>query len=71
MEHIKRMEVELSELNEKIEKLEEFWDAELKNPKYTNETQRLLLGIQHHNMLGYREALKQRITYDTEKTNKD
>ena len=65
MEHIKRMEVELQELEEKIEKLEIFLKKETKEPKFTDEEQRINLHLQKSYMRKYAEILSCRIHYDT------
>lgn len=65
MEHIKRLEVELQELEEKIEKLEVFLAKETKEPKFTDEEQRINLHLQKNYMKNYAEILKCRIHYDT------
>lgn len=65
MEHIKRMEVELQELEEKIEKLTVFLEKEKKEPKFTDEEHRTLLKLQKGHMEDYASVLKQRIYYDT------
>lgn len=64
MEHIKRMEVELQELENKIEKLTVFLEKESEKPKYTDDIQRILLENQKEHMKSYARILKQRIYYD-------
>lgn len=68
MEHVKRMEVELQELENKIEKLTVFLEKEKKEPKFTDEEQRALLELQKGHMEDYASVLKQRIYYDTLKS---
>lgn len=68
MKHIERMEVELKELKEKIEKGKEFLKFETKSPEFTDEIQRQLLIVQLAYMASYAEALKARINYDKEKS---
>lgn len=65
MEHIKRMEVELQELENKIEKLTVFLEKENEKPKYTDDIQRILLENQKEHMKSYARILKHRIHYDT------
>lgn len=65
MEHIKRMKVELQELEDKIEKLRIFLDKETKEHKFTDEEQRTLLELQKGHMESYASILRQRIYYDT------
>lgn len=65
MEHIERMQVELKELKEKMNKLEVFFTNETLDPKYTDEVQRDNLARQFEYMLGYANILKKRIAYDS------
>lgn len=67
LNHIERMELELEELSEKIEKGQQFLDKEKVNPKFTDETQIFFLSEQLIHMVGYREALRDRIKYDSKK----
>lgn len=67
MEHIKRMELELKELEDKIEKLSIFLEKEKIEPKFTDEIQRVLLENQKDHMKSYARILKHRIFYDTKK----
>lgn len=67
MAHIKRMELELKELNEKIEKGIEFLDKEIEKPNFTDETQRIRLACQIEYMSNYASVLKERIEYDKAK----
>lgn len=71
MEHIKRMEKEVEELMQKAEKLHDFLEQELENPNFTDDIQRIYLGIQVSHMVNYVEVLKLRIEYDTEKLKKE
>ena len=71
MEHIKRMEKEVEDLIQKAEKLHDFLEEELKNPKFTDDIQRIYLGIRVSHMVNYVEVLKSRIEYDTEKLKKE
>ena len=64
MEHIKRMETELKELNEKRMKLSDFLTSELEKPKFTNEIQRIKMCIQLEYMNQYAGILEGRIEYD-------
>ena len=66
VEHIRRMEKEYEELEEKGIKLQEFLEKEMKEPKFTNEKQRLLLGIQMTYMKNYLMVLEERIENDKE-----
>lgn len=65
--HIKRMEQEEKELNEKIEKAFEFLEKEKSKPIFTDEIQRKFLSQQLNHMIGYREVLRFRIEYDRNK----
>lgn len=65
--HIERMESELKILSIKIEKLSTFLSNETKEAKFTDPTQRLFLSQQLNHMFGYRETLRDRIKYDSEK----
>lgn len=67
MEHIKRMENELVELKEKIEKGWEFLNKEMDKPKFTDEQQRHGLHLQLMYMGNYAEILEKRISYDRKK----
>lgn len=69
--HIERMEVELQELGDKIERLAIFIEREKIEPKFTDEEQRIKLVLQKEYMINYAGILKQRIYYDTLKANKD
>ncbi|WP_270749678.1 crAss001_48 related protein [Fusobacterium hominis] len=69
MEHIKRMETELAELEERIQKAQYFLKKELSEPKFTDEIQRMELSCQIEYMINYARILKDRITYDTKKLN--
>lgn len=68
-QHIEKMELELKELNEKIEKNLKFLDKEIQNPKFTDEAQRIRLAIQMEYMLNYASVLNERIEYDKTKEN--
>lgn len=68
MKHIERMEVELKELKEKIEKGTEFLNVETEYPKFTDEIQRQNLYAQMLYMENYAEILETRINYDKEKS---
>lgn len=70
LNHIERMELELEELSEKIEKGQQFLDKEYENPKFTDEVQRYSLEEQLKHMRGYKEYLKGRISYDFLKQHK-
>ncbi len=70
MEHVERMKVELKELEQKITKGAEFLEKEIESPKFTDNFQRVALGIQLSHMQNYASVLKDRIDYDTEKANK-
>lgn len=63
--YIERMEFELQELEEKIEKLTVFLEKENEKPKYTDDIQRILLENQKEHMKSYARILKHRIHYDT------
>ncbi|MGL5051258.1 MAG: crAss001_48 related protein [Fusobacteriaceae bacterium] len=67
MTHIERMELEFTELNDKIVKGQEFIAKENKEPKFLDGTQRFLLSEQLSSMLDYREILRDRIKYDSNK----
>lgn len=67
LNHIERMELELEELSEKIDKGQEFLYKENKEPKFTDEIQRFFLKEQLQCMVGYRETLRDRIKYDLSK----
>lgn len=67
MNHIERMEVELKELKEKIEKAKDFMEKELEEAKFTSEMQRLHLHEQLVHMWCYAGALEKRIKYDKDK----
>lgn len=67
MEHIKRMENELEELEEKIKNAKEFLEKEFIEPKFTDEAQRQSLAIQVCYMIDYSEILRGRIRYDKNK----
>lgn len=69
MEHIKRMETELAELEERTQKAQDFLKKELSEPKFTDEIQRMELSCQIEYMINYARILKDRITYDTKKLN--
>lgn len=69
MEHIKRMETELAELEERTQKAQYFLKKELSEPKFTDEIQRMELSCQIEYMINYARILKDRITYDTKKLN--
>lgn len=64
MNHIERMELELSELNEKIEKADLFLTKEIDEPNKLNDAQKIMLGIQISYMIDYASILKERINYD-------
>ena len=66
MEHIKRMEVEYKELEEKGLKLQTFLEKEMESPKFTNEKQRQLLFLQLSHMWNYKAVLEERIKNDKE-----
>lgn len=68
-EHIEKMELELKELDEKIQKGREFLEKEIQNPKFTDEVQRIRLAIQMEYMLNYACVLNERIEYDKSKEN--
>lgn len=68
-QHIEKMELELKELNEKIEKNLKFLDKEIQDPKITDEVQRIRLAIQMEYMLHYASVLNERIEYDKTKEN--
>lgn len=67
MTHIERMEMELKELNEKIEKGTVFLEKEIKEPKFTDEIQRVKLACQIEHMTAYANVLLERIKYDKNK----
>lgn len=67
MKHIERMEVELKELKEKIEKGWEFLNREIDSPKFLDEQQRHGLHLQLMYMGNYAEVLEKRIAYDRKK----
>ncbi|MGL6024784.1 MAG: crAss001_48 related protein [Cetobacterium sp.] len=67
MTHIERMELELNELNEKIEKGSSFLKNENSKPKFLNSAQIMLLDKQLYHMVQYSETLKDRIEYDSNK----
>lgn len=67
MTHIERMELELKELNEKIEKGTYFLEKEIKEPKFTDEVQRIKLACQIEYMIAYANILSERIEYDKQK----
>lgn len=71
LNHIERMELELSELSEKIKKGQQFLDKEYENPKFTDDVQRYSLEEQLNHMRGYKEYLKARISYDFLKQHKE
>ncbi|WP_443864281.1 crAss001_48 related protein [Fusobacterium ulcerans] len=64
MKHIERMEAELKELKEKIEKAKNFLESEYLEPKFTDELQRQALAVQICYMKDYADVLKERIEYD-------
>ena len=64
MKHIERMEVELKELKEKIEKGWEFLNREIDSPKFLDELQRQALSVQICYMRDYADVLEERIEYD-------
>lgn len=64
MNHIERMELELSDLNEKIEKADLFLTKEIDEPNKLNDAQKIMLGIQISYMIDYASILKERINYD-------
>lgn len=65
MEHIKRMEIELTELKDKIDKGQSFLNKEKEKPLFTDERQRELLESQLWYMNMYYNSLKERIKYDS------
>lgn len=65
MEHIKRMEIELTELKDKIDKGQSFLNKEKEKPLFTDERQRELLESQLWYMNMYYNYLKERIKYDS------
>ncbi|MGL5229196.1 MAG: crAss001_48 related protein, partial [Cetobacterium sp.] len=65
MEHIKRMEIELTELKDKIDKGQSFLNKEKEKPVFTDERQRELLESQLWYMNMYYNSLKERIKYDS------
>ena len=67
MTHIERMEIELRELNEKIEKGTVFLEREIKEHKFTDEIQRIKLACQIEHMTAYANVLSERIKYDKKK----
>jgi hypothetical protein len=67
MTHIERMELELKELNEKIEKGCKFLEKEIEKPNFTDEIQRIKLACQIEYMSNYASILKERIEYDKAK----
>lgn len=71
LNYIERMELELSELSEKIKKAQQFLDKEYENPKFTDEVQRYSLEEQLKHTRGYKEYLKGRISYDFLKQHKE
>lgn len=71
MNHIERMEVELKELKEKIEKGEEFINKEFIERKFTDETQRANLHAQLFAMQQYADILEIRIKYDKNKNKEE
>ncbi|MGL5051003.1 MAG: crAss001_48 related protein [Fusobacteriaceae bacterium] len=64
MTHIERMELEFTELNDKIVKGQEFIVKETNEPKFLDEVQIFLLTEQLTSMFSYREILIERIKYD-------
>lgn len=64
MKHIERMEIELDELKDKIDKGQAFLTKEKQEPMFTDERQRDLLESQLWYMTMYMNTLKQRIEYD-------
>lgn len=64
--HIKRMEEELRDLEERIEKLDSFLEKEINEPKLTTEAQRLRMAVQLNYMDNYRSILECRIEKDKE-----
>lgn len=71
MEHIKRMEVELQELENKIEKLTVFLEKQNEKPKYTDDIQRILLENQKEHMKSYARISQHRIHYDTSQAHRE
>lgn len=67
MDHIVRMEKELEELKERANKLSDFLDSEVENKKFTDEEQRIYMGIQLSHMNSYINILELRIENDKEK----
>ncbi|MGL4365254.1 MAG: Gp49 family protein [Cetobacterium sp.] len=65
MEYIKRMEIELTELKDKIDKGQSFLNKEKQKPVFTDERQRELLESQLWYMNMYYNSLKERIKYDS------
>ncbi|MGL5126163.1 MAG: crAss001_48 related protein [Fusobacteriaceae bacterium] len=61
MTYIERMKKEHKELENKMEKLSIFLDAEFNNPVKTCEKQRVLLALQLQAMYNYLEILSERI----------
>lgn len=71
MEHIKRMEVELEELIEKIGKISNFLKKVDEKQITIDEIQEILLVNQKECMKSYARILKHRIHYDTLKYHND
>lgn len=69
MQHITKMEKELSELEEKYNNGLSFLEKENENPNKTDEFQRKQLKGQLNVMKEYIEILKYRISYDKQKNN--
>ena len=67
MTHIERMELELKELKEKIEKAAKFLEKETLMPAFTDNAQRHKLEHQIWHMTEYSKVLKERIEYDKAK----
>jgi len=63
VDYIERMEVELRELQEKIEKGGKFYFKEFENPKFLDKYQIRDLGQQIEHMKLYETDLKCRIAY--------
>ena len=66
-EYILRMKFEIKELEDKIDKAQEFLNKEIKKPEKTNERQRAMLFLQIEYMTAYRCVLQNRIHYEENK----
>lgn len=67
LNYLDRMNIELEEIQEKINKAEEFLLKEDREPKFLDEKQKELLELQVSHMKHYYSVLKQRIEYDSNK----